>query len=92
MPLTNGYSPNVLLTQRLSTQDTDILMTTDAGCEVGMDSMFGQGGVVTYFDALSEGRDPKVFVNWIVQAFFGQLAARSQTLTKNPSWLLKWVF
>ena len=59
-------------------------MTADTGREVGMDGAFGQGGVVAYFDVLSEGRDPKIVVNWIVQALFGQLAARNQTFTKNP--------
>ena len=59
-------------------------MTANTGREVGMNSVFGQGGVVVYFDALSEGRDPKDVVNWIVQAIFGQLAARSQAFTENP--------
>jgi len=72
-----------LLAQGLSVQDTDVLMTADAGREVGIDGVFGQGGVVAYFDALSEGRDPKVVVNWIVQVLFGQLAARNQTFTEN---------
>ena len=73
-----------LLAHGLSAQDTDVLMTADAGREVGMDGVFGQGGVVAYFDALSEGRDPKIVVNWIVQVLFGQLAARNQTFTENP--------
>ncbi|KAF9777408.1 GatB/GatE catalytic domain-containing protein [Thelephora terrestris] len=72
-----------LLAQGLSAQDTGVLMTADAGREVGMDGTFGQGGVVAYFDAVSEGRDPKIVVNWIVQVLFGQLAARSQTFTEN---------
>jgi len=73
-----------LLAQGLSAQDTDVLMTADAGREVGIDGVFGQGGVVAYFDAVSEGRDPKIVVNWIVQVLFGQLAARGQTFTENP--------
>jgi len=73
-----------LLAHGLSTQDTDVLMTADAGREVGIDGASGQGGVVAYFDALSEGRDPKVVVNWIVQVLFGQLAARNRTFTENP--------
>jgi len=73
-----------LLAQGLSAKDTDVLMTADAGREVGVDGVFGQGGVVAYFDAVSEGRDPKVVVNWIVQILFGQLAARNQTFTENP--------
>ena len=59
-------------------------MTADAGREVGIDGVSGQGGVVAYFDAVSEGRDPKTVVNWIVQILFGQLAARNQTFTENP--------
>jgi len=73
-----------LLAQGLSVQDTDVLMTADAGREVGIDGLSGQGGVVAYFDALSEGRDPKIVVNWIVQVLFGQLATRNQTFTENP--------
>ena len=73
-----------LLAQGLSAQDTNVLMTADAGREVGMDGTFGQGGVVAYFDAVSEGRDPKVVVNWILQVLFGQLAARNQTFSENP--------
>ena len=73
-----------LLAQGLSAQDTEVLMTADAGREVGIDGLFGQGGVVAYFDTLSEGRDPKIVVNWIVQALFGQLAARNQTFTESP--------
>jgi aspartyl-tRNA(Asn)/glutamyl-tRNA(Gln) amidotransferase subunit B len=59
-------------------------MTADAGREVGIDGTFGQGGVVAYFDAVSEGRDPKIVVNWIVQVLFGQLAARYRTFAENP--------
>lgn len=73
-----------LLAKGLSAQDTNILMTADAGREVGMDGTFGQGGAVTYFDSVSEGRDPKIVVNWIVQVLFGQLAARNQAFTENP--------
>ena len=73
-----------LLAQGLSAQDTDVFMTADASREVGMDGAFGQGGVVAYFDALSEGRDFKIVVSWIIQTLFGQLAARNQTFTENP--------
>ena len=73
-----------LLAQGLSAQDTDVLMTANAGREVGIDGVFGRGGVVAYFDAVSVGRDPKIVVNWIVQVLFGQLAARNQTFTENP--------
>ena len=73
-----------LLAQGLSAQDTNVLMTADAGREVGIDGTFGRGGVVAYFDAVSEGREPKTVVNWIVQVLFGQLAARNRTFTENP--------
>jgi aspartyl-tRNA(Asn)/glutamyl-tRNA(Gln) amidotransferase subunit B len=73
-----------LLAQGLSAQDTNVLTTADAGSEVGMDGTFGRGGVVAYFDAVSEGRDPKIVVNWILQVLFGQLAARNQTFSENP--------
>ena len=73
-----------LLAQGLSAQDANVLMTADAGREVGMDGTFGKGGVVAYFDAISEGRDPKIVVNWIVQVLFGRLAAKNQTFTENP--------
>lgn len=73
-----------LLAQGLPAWDTNVLMTADAGREVGMDGTFGRGGVIAYFDAISKGRDPKVVVNWIVQVLFGQLAARNRTFTENP--------
>jgi aspartyl-tRNA(Asn)/glutamyl-tRNA(Gln) amidotransferase subunit B len=73
-----------LLARGLTAWDTNVLMTADAGREVGMDGAFGKGGVVAYFDALSENRDPKIVVNWIVQVLFGQLASRNQTFTENP--------
>ena len=84
MPELPSATRKRLLAHGLSAQDTDVLMTADAGREVGIDGAFGKGGVVTYFDALSEGRDPKVVVNWIVQVLFGQLAVRNQTFTENP--------
>lgn len=38
-------------------------MTVDSGREVGYDGTLGQGAIA-YFDAVSDGRDPKVVVNW----------------------------
>lgn len=84
MPELPDVTRKRLLALGLPVQDTNVLMTADAGREMGMDGAFGHGGVVTYFDALSEGRDPKIVVNWIVQILFGQLAARNQTFTNNP--------
>lgn len=49
----------------LSVRDTDVLMAIDAGREVGIDGTVGRGAV-TYFDAISQNRDPKVVVNWCV--------------------------
>ena len=82
MPELPNATRKRLLAQGLSAQDTNVLMTADAGREVGMDGA-GHGGVVAYFDAVSECRDPKIVVNWIVQVLFGQLAARNQTFTEN---------
>ena len=84
MPELPGATCRQLLAQGLSAQDTEVLMTTDVGREVGIDGVFGQDGVVTCFGTLSEGQDPKIVVNWIAQAVFGQLAARNQTFTENP--------
>lgn len=84
MPELPDVTRKRLLALGLSVQDTNVLMTADAGREMGLDGAFGHGGVVAYFDALSEGRDPKIVVNWIVQILFGQLAARNQTFTNNP--------
>jgi aspartyl-tRNA(Asn)/glutamyl-tRNA(Gln) amidotransferase subunit B len=47
----------------LSARDSDVLMSIDAGREVGIDGDIGSGAVA-YFDAISKGRDPKVVVNW----------------------------
>jgi aspartyl-tRNA(Asn)/glutamyl-tRNA(Gln) amidotransferase subunit B len=51
--------------QGLSTKDTDVLMAIDAGREVRMNGTIGRGAV-SYFDAISQSRDPKVVVNWYV--------------------------
>lgn len=49
----------------LTPRDIEVLMTVDSGREVGYDGVVGQGAV-GYFDAISQGRDPKVVVNWYV--------------------------
>ena len=84
MPELPNATCRQLLAQGLSAQDMEVLMTADAGREVGIDGVFGQDGVVAYFDTLSKSRDPKIVVNWIAQAVFGQLAARNQTFTGGP--------
>ncbi|KDQ64199.1 hypothetical protein JAAARDRAFT_27825 [Jaapia argillacea MUCL 33604] len=71
-----------LHSQGLTQRDTEVLMTVDAGREVGFDGELGQGAVA-YFDALSRGRDPKVVVNWITHELLGQLAARNQSFNEN---------
>lgn len=53
-----------LCEQGLSARDAEVLMSIDSGREVGFDGEMGHGGAVAYFDSLSEGRDPKVVVNW----------------------------
>lgn len=49
--------------QGLSARDSEVLMSIDAGREVGIDGKVGSGAIA-YFDAISKGRDPKVVVNW----------------------------
>ena len=66
MPELPDVTRNRLPARGLSARDTDAFMIADAGREVGMDGAFGQGGVVAYFDALSEGWNPKIVVNWII--------------------------
>ena len=86
MPELTDITHKRLLVQGLSTQDTDALMAAGVGRKVEVDGVFGQtGGVATYFDTFSEGRDPKIVMNWIVQVLFGQLAAKNQTFTGNPN-------
>jgi aspartyl-tRNA(Asn)/glutamyl-tRNA(Gln) amidotransferase subunit B len=73
-----------LLTLGLSARDTDVLMTVDAGREIGFDGdQTISKGAVAYFDKLSEGRDPKVVVNWMTHELLGQLALRKEAFGDN---------
>jgi aspartyl-tRNA(Asn)/glutamyl-tRNA(Gln) amidotransferase subunit B len=47
----------------LSPQDIDVLMAIDAGNEVRFDGQRSPGAVA-YFEALTEGRNPKTIINW----------------------------
>lgn len=47
----------------LSQQDIDVLMAVDSGDEVGFDGRLNLGAVM-YFEALANGRNSKVVVNW----------------------------
>ena len=58
-----------LMSKGLSERDADVLMAIDMGREVGYDGVLGQGAV-SYFDVVSERRDPKVVVNWYVERAF----------------------
>ena len=49
----------------LSERDVDVLMTIDADIEVGFDGKSRQGAVA-FFDEVSQGRSPKLIVNWCV--------------------------
>jgi len=57
-----------LLSMGLSERDADVLMTIDAGREVGFDGELGKGAI-TYFNNLVQGRDPKIVVNWCAPHF-----------------------
>ncbi|THH14303.1 hypothetical protein EW146_g6012 [Bondarzewia mesenterica] len=72
-----------LLTQGLTQRDVDVLMTVDSGREVRFDGELGQGATA-YFTALSNGRDPKIVVNWMTHELLGQLATRRETFKENP--------
>jgi aspartyl-tRNA(Asn)/glutamyl-tRNA(Gln) amidotransferase subunit B len=47
----------------LSPRDVEVLVSVDAGREVGFDGEVGSGAVA-YFNAVVAQRDPKVVVNW----------------------------
>lgn len=72
-----------LLSMGLSERDADVLMTIDAGREVGFDGEIGKGAIA-YFTDLVRGRDPKLVVNWMTQDLLGQLASRKETFSDNP--------
>lgn len=47
----------------LSQRDANVLMTVDSGRDVRYDGELARGAV-GYFDAVAQGRDSKVVVNW----------------------------
>lgn len=49
----------------LSRRDADVLMDVDSKREVNFDGELAPGPIA-YFDQISQGRDPKVVVNWSV--------------------------
>jgi aspartyl-tRNA(Asn)/glutamyl-tRNA(Gln) amidotransferase subunit B len=52
----------------LSPQDIDMLIAVDSGNDVGFDGRLNPGAVA-YFEALTEGRDSKMVVNWYVFSY-----------------------
>lgn len=56
-----------LITLGLSERDATVLMSVDAGREVGYDGVLGSGAVA-YFDAVAFGHDPKIAANWCVHS------------------------
>lgn len=64
MPELPDQTRSRLCQRGLSPLDADFLMAIDSGREVGYDGYLGKGAV-GYFDSVSEGRDPKVTVNWL---------------------------
>jgi aspartyl-tRNA(Asn)/glutamyl-tRNA(Gln) amidotransferase subunit B len=64
MPELPGAMRSRLCSQGLSKRDAEVLMSVDSGREVEFDGERGSGGAVAYFESLSEGRDPKIVVNW----------------------------
>ncbi|KIM58768.1 hypothetical protein SCLCIDRAFT_127489 [Scleroderma citrinum Foug A] len=71
-----------LLSMGLSERDADVLMTIDAGREVGFDGEPGKGAVA-YFNSLVRGRDPKIVINWMTHELLGQLTMRKETFINN---------
>jgi hypothetical protein len=47
----------------LAERDVGVLMSVDAGRDVGVDGVLG-AGAVAYFDAVAAGRDAKLTANW----------------------------
>lgn len=52
-----------LLAKGLSERDVDFLMSIDSNREVHFDGQLGNG-FVSFFDSVSDGRDPKTAFNW----------------------------
>ncbi|KDQ08250.1 hypothetical protein BOTBODRAFT_59456 [Botryobasidium botryosum FD-172 SS1] len=68
----------------LTLRDAEVLMSIDAGSEVGFDGEPSPGGAVRYFESVAHGRDAKAAVNWITHELLGQLAARKESFAENP--------
>jgi aspartyl-tRNA(Asn)/glutamyl-tRNA(Gln) amidotransferase subunit B len=56
-----------LLALGLSDRDVTVLMSVDAGREVGYDGVLGSGAV-SFLDAVAIGHDPKIAANWYVHS------------------------
>ncbi|KAI6034909.1 GatB/GatE catalytic domain-containing protein [Pisolithus orientalis] len=70
-----------LLSMGLSERDADVLMTVDAGREVGFDGEIGKGAVA-YFTDLVCGRDPKIVDD--SRSPRPGWPARKETFSDNP--------
>lgn len=47
----------------LSSTDTELLLSLDAGRDIGLDGKINDG-VLAYYEAVADGRDPKTAFNW----------------------------
>lgn len=76
----------ILSSYNLSPRDVDVLMSIDAGADVGFDGEPpSRLGAVAYFESVVRGgRDPKVVANWIIHELLGQLSYRGQSFADNP--------
>ncbi|EKM59499.1 uncharacterized protein PHACADRAFT_114333 [Phanerochaete carnosa HHB-10118-sp] len=64
-----------LLSLGLSERDVDVLITIDANVDINYDGE-ARCGAVAYFDEVSQGRNPKVVINWMTNELLGQLTLR----------------
>jgi len=64
-------------------QDIDVLLSLDAGKDVPYDGAPGKS-VLTFFESVAKGRDPKTIVNWIVNELFAQLMLHKSSFSQNP--------
>ncbi|TDL29380.1 Glutamyl-tRNA amidotransferase B subunit [Rickenella mellea] len=67
----------------LNDVDIDIMMSMDSIMEIGFDGKTGSK-IVSYFDRVSQYRDPTVVAKWITQRLCKELVARGLTATNNP--------
>lgn len=63
MPVLANEIKERLALDGLTPQDIDVLMAVDSGNEIGFDGQ-RSAGAVTYFEALTKGRNSKTVVNW----------------------------